>query len=654
MTTSVPPAGPVSFPHLFSPFRLGTHSLRNRMVMPGITTNFAEADGSVGDRLCDFLQARARGGFGLIIVENIGVHASGRVMPRMVMGHEDRYLPGLARLAGAIKSQGACAVAQISHAGRQTKSKITGLPLVFPSPIPCPINREMPEVLTVGGIQAMEDAFVRAAVRLDRAGFDGIEIHAAHGYLMAAFLSRYSNKRDDIYGGSLDNRMRFLRNVIDGIKTTVSRDFLILVRISGEEFVPEGIDVAEAIEIGRRLEPLGIAALSVSVGVYESFNKLSMVSGEPEGQWLYIAEAVRRGIGLPVIGVGRIKRGEVAEAALARGQIDLAAFGRAAVADPDLPRKLRSPSREPIIWCIGCNICLGRTARPETICPVNPAVGREAEFIFRRTSRPRRIVILGSSFSALTAAWIAAACGHSVTLEESGQQLGGMQAWRARVPGQEEYREGITALAERARQAGVEIRIRATAGNPAAIRWATRRFEPALRDGRSLLDATTSYDILSGRRTIAKGLPITVHGDDLSAAEAAIVLAHAGHRVTLCSPAAEIATDAHPGYRDVSLRMLAAAGARIEFNVPAVPSTDGVVVYGRAPGLVYESNTAWVTGKEAADADALLDDAYEPGAMTRGIYAAVKLAFGIDRQDLGHTQDPMAIARTARSPAAGN
>jgi 2,4-dienoyl-CoA reductase-like NADH-dependent reductase (Old Yellow Enzyme family) len=575
-------------------------------------------------------------------------------MPRMVMGHEDRYLPGLARLAGAIKSHGACGVAQISHAGRQTKSKITGLPLVFPSPIPCPINREMPEVLTVGGIQAMEDAFVRAAVRLDRAGFDGIEIHAAHGYLMAAFLSRYSNKRDDIYGGSLDNRMRFLRNVIDGIKTTVSRDFLILVRISGEEFVPEGIDVAEAIEIGRRLESLGIAALSVSVGVYESFNKLSMVSGEPEGQWLYVAEAVRRGIGLPVIGVGRIKRGEVAEAALARGQIDLAAFGRAAVADPDLPRKLRSPLREPIIWCIGCNICLGRTARPETICPVNPTVGREAELIFRRTSRPRRIVILGSSFSALTAAWIAAACGHSVTLEESDQQLGGMQAWRARVPGQEEYREGISALAERARKAGVEIRIRATAGNPAAIRWATRRFEPALRDGRSPLDATTSYDILSGRRTIAKGLPITVHGDDLSAAEAAIVLAHAEHRVTLCSPAAAIATDAHPGYRDVSLRMLAAAGARIEFNVLAVPSTDGVVVYGRTPGLVYESNTAWISGKEAADADALLDDAYEPGAMTRGIYAAVKLAFGIDRQDLGHTQDPMAIARTARSPAAGN
>ncbi len=143
MTGPVPSGSAPPFPHLFSPFRLGAQTLRNRMVMPGITTNFAESDGSVGDRLSDYLAARARGGFGLIVTENIGVHASGRVMPRMVMGHEDRYLPGLARLADAIKREGACAVAQISHAGRQTKSKITGLPLVSPSPIPCPINREM-------------------------------------------------------------------------------------------------------------------------------------------------------------------------------------------------------------------------------------------------------------------------------------------------------------------------------------------------------------------------------------------------------------------------------------------------------------------------------------------------------------------------------
>ena len=254
MTDAVPAGLASPFPHLFSPFRLGEQTLRNRMVMPGITTNFAESDGSVGDRLSGYLKVRARGGFGVIVTENIGVHASGRVMPRMVMGHEDRYLPGLARLANVIKREGACAIAQISHAGRQTKSKITGLPLVFPSPISCPINREMPQALTIDGIRTMEDAFIGTAIRLHRAGFNGVEIHAAHGYLVAAFLSRYSNKRDDLYGGSLDNRMRFLRNVINGIKANASPDFLLLVRISAEEFVPEGLDVVETIEIGRRLE----------------------------------------------------------------------------------------------------------------------------------------------------------------------------------------------------------------------------------------------------------------------------------------------------------------------------------------------------------------------------------------------------------------
>lgn len=632
MTDTVPSGFASPFPHLFSPFRLGGQTLRNRMVMPAITTNFAESDGSVSDRLSDYLEARASGGFGAIITENIGVHASGRVMPQMVMGHEDRYLPGLARLADVVKREGSVAIAQISHAGRQTKTKITGLPLMFPSPIPCPINREMPQALKVDGIRAMEEAFIGTAIRLYRAGFNGVEIHAAHGYLVAAFLSRYSNKRDDLYGGSLDNRLRFLRNIIDGIKAGVAPDFLVLVRISAEEFVPEGLDVSETIEIGRRLQSMGVAALSVSVGVYESFNKVSMVSGEPEGQWLHVAEAVRRDTGIPIIGVGRIKRGEVAEAALARGQIDLAAFGRAAIADPALPRKLQAQSNEPIVWCVGCNMCLGRTARPETVCPVNPAVGREAQFALERTSNPQRVLIRGSCFSALTAAWVAASRGHSVVIEEPSGWLGGMQAWRSRVPGQEEYREAITALAERARQAGAEIRTTALAEDHAATRWVVRRFEPVPRDAYSAQPTLVTYDILSGRRTIAKAVPVTVYGDDLSSAEVAIVLAHAGYQVKLRSPAAGIAVDAHPGFRDVSYRALNAAGARVEVGVAKAPAADGVVVHGRKHGLAYESEAAWVAAETTGKADAFIDDAYEPGAMTRGIYAAVELAFSFDRE----------------------
>ena len=314
--------------------------------------------------------------------------------------------------------------------------------------------------------------------------------------------------------------------------------------------------------------------------------------------------------------------------ALARGQIDLAAFGRAAVADPELPHKLQARSDEPIIWCVGCNMCLGRTARPETICAVNPAVGREAEFVFKRTSNPRRLLIHGSSFSALTAAWVAASCGHSVVIEETGGQLGGMQAWRSLVPGQEEYREAINALARRARRAGAEIRTSAPVRDPGAIHWVVRRFEPMPRDPAQ--PALVTYDVLSGRRTIAKALPVTVFGDDLSSAEVAMVLAHDGYQVKLCSPAAGIAVDAHPGFRDVSYRMLNAAGAKVEVGIAEVAAADGVVVHGRKRGLVYESEPAWVAADTMDEADAYIDDAYEPGAMTRGIYAAVELAFSLD------------------------
>ncbi len=175
-------------------------------------------------------------------------------MPRMIMAHEDRFIPGLARLAKSIKQAGVPAFAQLSHPGRQTKSSISGGELVAPSPSPCPINREMPHALTIGEIEEMEQAFIDAAVRLREAGFGGIEVHAAHGYLIAGFLSRYSNVRDDTYGGLLVNWMRFLTNIVDRIKLRLGSDFPLVVRISALELVEKGIDVPEAVETAMAVE----------------------------------------------------------------------------------------------------------------------------------------------------------------------------------------------------------------------------------------------------------------------------------------------------------------------------------------------------------------------------------------------------------------
>jgi len=615
-----------SYPRLFSPLRLGRLELANRFVVPALTTNFGDLDGQVTDEVCGYLGRRGAGGFGLVVCENFGVQAGAKALPRMLMAHEDRYIPGMARLAAAVKQGGAPVLAQINHPGRQTKSKFTGHELVAPSAIPCPINREMPRALDLDEIPEWEEYYIRAAERAAEAGFDGVEIHAAHGYLVAGFLSSYTNTRVDEYGGPLENRCRFLLNIVDGIRNRLGPDFPLSVRISAREFVPHGLDVAEAIEIGRAVADHGVDVLSVSVGVYLSFNKLSMVTGEPEGQWLDLAGEVKAGIPIPVMGVGRLVRASVAEQGLAAGQIDLACFGRASMADAELPAKIRSGRESEVMACMGCNICLGRSSRPESICPVNPAIGREAEFEFAATAVPQKVAVVGSSFSALTAAWVAALRGHRVSLHFNGA-VGGLMALRARVPGNAVIAETAAALLGRALAAGVEVsdQLPEAAPEAADVVWAVREFRPL--DAAGPQRAVPALAVLAGDQS---GRALVV-GDDLCAAEAAVVLAQRGSQVTLLSPARDIANDAHPGFREVCRRRLEAAGADIEVKVaepfvhPATAAAD-LVVLGRGPAADWDEAGNWRLPEFGGRVSAYLDDAYEAGLLTRTVYDAVALA----------------------------
>ncbi len=614
------------FPKLFSPMRIGKLEVKNRFVVPAVTTNFAEPNGDVGDRLINYLAARAQGGFGLIVTENLGVHESGRVMPRMGMADTDERIPHLARLAQAVKSHGAVLLGQISHAGRQTRSKITGQPLLAPSPLPCPLNREMPLELTVSQIEMLVDAFAAAAFRLKQAGFDGVEIHGAHGYLVAAFLSNYANKRSDDYGGSLENRMRFLLNIIAQIRERCGSDFPICVRLSVEEFVTDGLTSNETCKIARALEAAGVHAISASVGTYESFNRLSMITGEKEGRWLSLARLVKQSVSIPVMGVGRLKRPHIAEEALDRGDMDFAAFGRASIADPALPQKARTHQEDTTIFCIGCNICLGRSSRPQTICPLNPAVGDEARWRFRPAEKSKKLRIEGSSLASLTAAWVAAERGHSVELAVNGTGLGGMQGWRARVPGMEEYDEAIEAAWLRAKLAGVRIVEPDTA--PIGLVW---REVGQLPITSSILEsrpnALPTSDILV-QNTLPQGNEFCeVFGSDVATTEAAIRLATAGRRVRIVTAMRDIAHDAHPGYREVSRNRLAALGVEVltgcedwRDKLAAVAPGVAVIAGEVEPGEPLPKATA-------GDGDTIeIVDAYEAGAMTSGIYAAADQA----------------------------
>ena len=621
------------YPHLFSPIKIGRLSLNNRMVIPALTTNFAEENGYVGERLINYLNARARGGWGLVTTENIGVHPTGRVMPKMIMGHDDSFIPGLKKLAENVHQNGGILIGQISHAGRQTKEKISGMPLAAPSAIPCPLNREVPQALSVNEIKKMEQRYINTACRLSIAGFDGIEIHGAHGYLVAEFLSSYANKRDDEYGGSLENRMRFLLNIIDGIQARLGKDFPLIVRISACEFVEAGLDIKESCLIAQALEKSGIHALSISVGVYESFNKLSMITGEPEGQWIPLAGQIKATVSLPIIGVGRIKRPEVAERALASGLIDLAAFGRASMADPELPNKIKVGKMDEIIHCLSCNVCLGRTAAPESTCPVNPAIGDEAAFHFSKASATKKIGIIGQALSALTTAWIAAEKGHEVTIFGPNEN---MQTRHAHIPSQIEYAEILSAAKNRAKRSGVQFQDEIKTDEMDQV-FAVRNYAPI--DLNSIITETpkiSSYDLLKNQTAVLEAKKIIAIGFDLSTADAAFLATHYKNAqnpyspknriVELYSPKKGIATDAHPGYREVIQNLLNNAAVKIHLSAQpdeATLASADLIIIGQNDRP--ENTPEWDYPKDCSP-DVWLDDAYEAGRMTTAVYQAVELA----------------------------
>ena len=607
------------FPRLNSPIALRGAQARNRWVMPAMATHFGSPDGEVTDALCDYLAARAQGGFGIVVTENMGVDPGGRVMKRMIMADSDRHIAGLSRLSRAIRRHGSLALAQINHGGRQTSSRITGQELVAPSAIPCPLMREMPRALSLAEIDSLQDAYAAAAGRLEQAGFDGVEIHAAHGYLAASFLSAYSNRREDSYGGALENRMRFLSGIVARIRERTGPGFLLSVRFSVDEFVPQGITPPEAALIAACLEKQGVDMLSLSVGVYESYSRLMMLTGEPEGPWLQRVAQVRDAVRIPVVAVGRIKRPELAETALAEGQADLLAVGRASITDPDLPARAASGESPLVAACTYCNLCLGRSAAPEMICPVNPFVGDEASLNALRRGAPWRLDILGGGFSALTAAWLAALRGATVRVFASEEHLAGMQGWRMRVPGQAEYRNAVAALVARARRAGVVFVSGKLEPADGALRWSVRRWQPVAARADAV---ATAFDVLGGT---APSLPrdVLVLGDDLASTDAALVLADRGHRVRLHSPARDIGFDAHPGFRLMNRKLLANRGATVEVETETVDAGGfGALVVGRTEPFPEDGERGWVRDREADGWDPVLSDAYEPGAMARTVYAA--------------------------------
>ena len=441
------------FSHLLAPGRIGPIQLRNRIIMAPMGSNFAEANGHCGERIQAYYEARAEGGAGLLIMGVCAIaFPAGTAEPYQVGVSSDEFIPGLSRLAERVHKHGAKIAMQLQHAGKNAiRDMAAGRPLWVPS-IPPASSSDMMQALTPeelasfvsavrgrkGGIQMqvmdqhdiaqMVEWFAAAAERAQRAGFDGVEIHAAHNYIIAGFLSSYYNRREDAYGGSLENRARLLLEVLAAVRARVGAGFGVWLRLDAEEMLtPGGITLEDAKAVARLAEIAGADAVSVSAyaaitsGV--AFTEAPLV--QKPGAFLEWTAAIKQCVSIPVIAVGRIEP-DVGESAIAAHHCDFIAMGRKLLADPQLPNKLLSGQVQAVRPCIYCYVCVSQIFINERVkCAVNPQTGHEAERIIGPVSTAQHIAVIGGGPAGLEAARVAALRGHRVTLFERSNRLGG-------------------------------------------------------------------------------------------------------------------------------------------------------------------------------------------------------------------------------------
>jgi len=420
---------------LFSPFSIKDIQLTNRIVMPGLASFLIENDGAISDAAVEHYRRRAGGGPAMIIVEACAVSAEGVVSNHQARLYDDCFIDGLLRIAAVIKSEGSVPAVQIHHGGRQTSIKVIKRRPLAPSPIPCPAIRGEVEPLSIDGIQEIVQKFGDAAERATQAGFELIEIHGAHGYLINQFLSKISNIREDEYGGDTVGRSRFAIEIVEEVRRRLGPDFPLSFKISAQEFVPGGLTVKESIEILKYLVTAGVDVVQVSAGNDITPEWICQPMFMPKACLADSADQVKKVLSIPVMAVGRINDPLVANEILINGQADLVCIGRGLLADPEMPNKAREGRLDEIRTCIACNTCMESIFRKGHIeCLVNPMLGREKEMALIPTQNPKKVMVVGGGPGGLNVAWVAAKRGHKVHVYEKRDSLGG-QLLPGSIPG---------------------------------------------------------------------------------------------------------------------------------------------------------------------------------------------------------------------------
>jgi 2,4-dienoyl-CoA reductase-like NADH-dependent reductase (Old Yellow Enzyme family)/thioredoxin reductase len=561
---------------LFSPIKIKSLDLLNRVVMPPMGTNLGNPDGTVSEANLAYIRRRARGGAGLIITEITSVHPSGSAIPNELGVFYDRFIPGLRKIANIVHAAGNKVALQLHHAGRESLYLLQQGKAIAPSAIRSLVFGLTPREITHEEIQEIIVAFGTAARRGVEAGFDAIEIHGAHGYLLTQFLSALSNKREDDYGGSLSNRSRFIIEVLQEVRKTVGPDFPISLRLSVEECIEGGYTFEDIRPILPSLVQAGTDILHASLGTHGSPGGITSAPFEFQpGFNVWRAKKLKEAVGLPVIAVGRFTESSLADEVIARGEADLVAFGRQFLADPDFLIKARENRPEDIRKCIACNQgCIERLMLGEgkIRCAINPETGQEMIYPQGPSDVHRNVWVMGAGPGGLTAAYEAARLGHKVTLFEKEEETGGQLRLARQVPFKEQYGIWVYWLTTQVKKMGVILRTgtevtesMVSEGKPEVVILASGG-EPIKPDipGMNLPLVCHAWQVLEG--VVPPGREVVVVGGGLVGMETADYLCHRGAQVTLVeilkrSPVLKITSH---GY--MLHTRLKEAGCRLLFN----------------------------------------------------------------------------------------
>ena len=572
---------------LLSPGKIGTLELKNRFVVPPMGTNFGTYEGMVTDDMIAYYRRRAEGGFGLIIIEVTAVDRKGKAIVNEVGLWDDSQIPGFKKLMDAIHEAGAKVVVQLHHAGRQSVPPyIFGEMPEAPSRVACPMLNFPPEAMTNARVWEIIDEFGDAAVRAKKAGADGVEVHGAHGYLVAQFMSPHANKRTDEFGGDFFGRMKFPQEIFRNIRKKVGDDYPILFRFGHDEKVNGGRTLEESVMVGRMAESEGVNALDISIMTYGSLPYMSAPPAMPHGFNQFPTKVIKEGVDIPVISVGRYEPA-IAESALLNGCADFISFGRESIVDPDLPNKVIAEKYDEIFPCIGCTqSCLGYLNAGGSIrCLVNPLSGLESKVDMTPVAEPKKVLVAGAGPAGLVAAYLAAKKGHSVVLAEASGEIGGQFRLAAVPPCKQDIATAIRAYINHCKKLGVDIRLNtpvdeafiketapdavilATGGTPLRIKL------PGI-DGENVIDAV---DVLSGDKN--PGQKVLVIGGGMTGVETADYMAEHGKAVTIVEMRPDIALDEASGPRFFLIPRLKEHGVTWQVNATVKEILPDGVVY---------------------------------------------------------------------------